>query len=309
MSDINVSIVIPVKNGDKRLDLLLKAVFSQEIDSGFEVIIVDSCSNDKTLDIIRQYPVKLYQVKPDEFNHGLTRNFGITKAQGKYVVLMTQDAVPYDSSWLAQLVNAMSSDENIAGVYSRQVPFQDTDALTQMIQARSFASENVKREARINNYAEYNALLPKEKHRFCNFDNVSSCIRKAVWEKYQFPKTEFGEDIEWAKVVLAKGYQINYEPGSTVYHSHDFSIQDWYSRNRVNSNKLAALFGVRIIDNVFKLAAFFIIYTLRDIFYIFRNKSRLKGIFRKIYLVPLYSFAGALGQYNGIKDSKCRKKR
>ncbi len=299
-----ISIVIPVKNGEKYMDCLLKAVFSQEAFSGVEVIIVDSGSQDRTLDIIKQYPVTLYQIKDYEFNHGLTRNFGISKAKGKFVVLITQDAVPYDNRWLMQLVNAINSDENIAGVYSRQIPHRDADALMYMIASRSFASENKRRESEIKNIGEYRKLAPKERHRFCNFDNVSSCIRKAVWEKFPFPKTDFGEDIEWAKYVLEAGYKITYEPGSIVYHSHDFSISGWYKRNRINSSKLFTLFGINTVDTIYKLFTLFFIYTARDFYCLCMNRSNTKGIFSKIRLLPFYSFAEVLGQYKGTLDSK-----
>jgi len=308
-NNINVSMVIPVKNGEKHIGFLLKAIFSQDVNFRFEVIIVDSGSKDKTFDIVKQYPIRLYQIKPYEFNHGLTRNFGISMAEGKYAALMTQDAEPYDNHWLMNLISAIDSDENIAGVYSKQIPYQDADVLTRMIAGRSFASEKVKRESEIKNPEEYKKLSPQEKHRFCNFDNVSSCIRKAVWKKIPFPETEFGEDVEWAKAVLEAGYRINYVPDSMVYHSHEFSISGWYKRNRANSSKLAALFGIHTIDNVFRLAAFFIIYAVRDVFYIFRNKNRLRGIFRKIHLVLFYSLAGVFGQYKGTMDSKCLKRR
>ena len=171
-----------------------------------------------------QYPIRLYQIKPYEFNHGLTRNFGVSMAKGKYVVLMTQDAVPYDNHWLAKMVKTIDSDENIAGVYSKQMPYKDADALMHVIASKSFTSEDKRRESNIRDMEEYHKLIPEEKHRFCNFDNVSSCIRKLIWEKYPFSKTGFGEDIEWAKRVLAAGYKIIYEPDSIVYHSHDYSI-------------------------------------------------------------------------------------
>ena len=49
MKDIDISIVIPVKNGQRYLDEVLRAIFSQEINMQFFVIIIDSGSEDKTL--------------------------------------------------------------------------------------------------------------------------------------------------------------------------------------------------------------------------------------------------------------------
>lgn len=304
MNNIDISVVVPVKNGQRYLDSLLQAVFSQEINAKFEVIIVDSGSTDETLDIIRRYPVSLCEIRGAEFNHGLTRNLGISKAQGKYIVLMTQDAVPYDKQWMKKLADNFGNDERLAGVYSRHLPHMDSCALTRMIARKFFTSETGRRENRISGIKDYNRLTPQEKHRFCNFDNVSSCIRKSIWEKIPFPETDFAEDLEWSKKVLEAGYSIVYEPDSVVYHSHDFSISDWYNRNMVNSKKLYALFGINNIDNLFKILLFYFFYTTRDICSLLRNEKQFMEILPAVCLVPFFSVSGIFGQYKGVKEYK-----
>jgi rhamnosyltransferase len=303
MNSIDVSVIIPVKNGQRYLDSVLKAVFSQEINAKFEVIIVDSGSTDKTLDIITQYPVRYYQIRETEFNHGVTRNFAISKSQGKYIILMTADAIPYNNRWMERLVSNLERDQSAAGVYSRQIPHIESHPLTQIRVNRLFTSNKKRRESQIDKIADYENLSPREKHMLCNFDNVSSCIRKDVWGEIPFPKTDFAEDLEWSKSVLGAGYKIIYEPDSIVYHSHDFSIFDWYKKNRINFNKLSALFGLNTINNVYRLLAFFFIYTLRDIYFLYKDKRRFTTILSNIHLIPLYSFFGTLGQYIGIKDA------
>lgn len=303
MSNIDISVVIPVKNGHRYLDALLKAVFSQKINAKFEVIIIDSGSTDKTVDIIKRYPVRFYQIDEKEFNHGLTRNFGISKSLGKYVILMTQDAVPYDNRWMENLVNNLEHDQQVGGVYSMQIPHNDAHLLTRMRVNRFFTASKVKRESQINIMEDYHRLSPQEKYLFCNFDNVSSCIRKTVWKKIPFPKTDFGEDIEWSKEVLERGYKIVYEPDSKIYHSHDFSIYEWYKRNLINFNKLSTLFGINTADNLYQLLVDFFIYTFRDAYLLCKENKRFKVILPNIHLVPLYSFFGLLGQYKGIKNS------
>ncbi len=303
MNDIDVSVVIPVKNGQRYLDRALKAVFSQEIDGKFEVIIIDSGSTDKTLDIIMQYPVRLFQIKESEFNHGLTRNFGISKSQGKCIILMTADAIPYDNHWMMKLIAHLERDQSVAGAYSRQVPHKDSHPLTQIRTDRFFTSNKTKIESRIDKIEDYNRLSPQEKHRLCNFDNVSSCIRRQVWEKIPFPRTDFAEDLEWSQSVLRQGYKIIYEPDSMVYHSHNFSILGWYKKNHINSNKLAGLFGLNNINNIYRLLALFFIYTFRDFYYLCKHKKQIKIILSTIHLIPIFSFAGLLGQYKGIRDS------
>lgn len=304
MNDVDVSVVIPVKDGEKYLGSALKAVFSQQTSFKFEVIIIDSGSKDNILDIIKKYPIILYEIKKEDFNHGLTRNFGISKAFGRYVVLMTQDAVPCDKYWMERLVNNLEHDGRVAGVYSRQIPRKDMSDFYRIVTNRPFALEKEKRISQIDRIEDYNKLPPHEKYYFCNFDNVSSCVRKAVWENFKFSETQFGEDIEWAKNVLEAGYKIVYEPESMVYHSHDYSITEWYKRNKVNYNKLNALFGVNGVNNLFKAMIFSIIYSTSDFYNFIRfcvNRKDIKAFVSGAFLIPIYSLARALGQYRGIK--------
>ena len=303
MNPIDISVIIPVKNGQRYLESVLKGVFSQEINAEFEVIIVDSGSTDKTLDIIAQYPVRLYQIEENEFNHGLTRNLGISKAQGKYIILMTADAIPCDNYWMKRLIENIKEDQGVAGVYSKQVPHKESALLTQIRVNRFFTSSMEKRISQIKEIKDYEKLPPKEKHRLCNFDTISACIRKDVWEKFPFPKTNFAEDLEWTKKVLEAGYKIVYEPHSVIYHSHDFSPLEWYRKNRMNSGKLFTLFGIDTVNNPLRLFVAAVFYIFRDTYLIYKIKRNPKDILANMHLVILYSFFGTLGQYRGIKDS------
>ena len=69
---MDVTIVIPTKNGGELLDRVLAAVFLQKTQYTYEVICVDSGSKDNTLDIIRKYDCKLYQIPPSEFGQEIT---------------------------------------------------------------------------------------------------------------------------------------------------------------------------------------------------------------------------------------------
>jgi rhamnosyltransferase len=301
MDNTDISVIIPVKNSQRYLDAALKAVFTQEINFKFEVIVIDSGSTDNSLNIITAYPVRLYRINEREFNHGLTRNYGAARAQGKYIIFMTPDAVPCNNRWMQRLIDDLESDQQAAGVYSRQIPRRDSCPLVQLRVNRFFTAGEEKTVNQINDPEDYRKLPPNEKYRFCNFDNVSSCIRRTVWEKIPFPKTDFAEDLEWSKKALEAGYKIIYEPESIVFHAHDFSIRGWYRRNRLNARKLFMLFRINSVCNPLQLFALTLIYTFRDIGILCRQ-GKFKAVLSNIPLIPLYAFSGLFGQYRGSRD-------
>ena len=108
---MDATIVIPVKNGGKLLVKVLDRVFTQKTEYEYEVVCVDSGSTDDSIDIMKKYPCKLFEIKPEEFGHGKTRNYGASKGVGEYILFLTQDAMPTDECWLQNFIDGMKSDE------------------------------------------------------------------------------------------------------------------------------------------------------------------------------------------------------
>ncbi|MGB1583744.1 MAG: glycosyltransferase family 2 protein, partial [Solirubrobacterales bacterium] len=50
-----ISVVLPVLNGEELLDEVLTAVTGQVIDEPFEVLVIDSGSSDRSLEIVQQH--------------------------------------------------------------------------------------------------------------------------------------------------------------------------------------------------------------------------------------------------------------
>lgn len=123
MAELEASIVIPTYNGETYLDDLLNALERQHGIDRAEVIVIDSGSRDGTLDIVTRHPsVRLVEIPNTEFGHGRTRALGAKLARGRYVVYLTQDAVPADAYWLAEMIAPFEIDERIVLVTGRQIP-------------------------------------------------------------------------------------------------------------------------------------------------------------------------------------------
>ena len=115
------SVLIPTRNAGKEFENTLSAVFSQKGVS-FEVLVLDTESNDETRKTAEKFGARVIgTIKQRDFRHGKARNILASHAQGEFLIFLTQDAVPEDSSWLKNLLSAFKSN-GIAGAYGRQLP-------------------------------------------------------------------------------------------------------------------------------------------------------------------------------------------
>lgn len=88
-----ISVIIPCYNTAKYLAETVQSVLNQTF-KDFEIILIDDGSTDETKDMINGYAQKYDNISAYfHTNHGqgYERNFGITKAQGKYIHFMDSD--------------------------------------------------------------------------------------------------------------------------------------------------------------------------------------------------------------------------
>ena len=62
------SIILRTKNEEKWVGECLKRL-SEQTYRDFEIIAVDSGSTDRTLEIVKNFDVKLFQIRPEEFSY------------------------------------------------------------------------------------------------------------------------------------------------------------------------------------------------------------------------------------------------
>ena len=217
------SVIILTKNGELYFRSLLDALFSQVLDGRFEVIVIDSGSRDSTLNIVADYPdVRLYEIPPEEFGHGKTRNLDAELAHGEFLVYIPQDATPVGHNWLEKLLRPFANP-SMAGVYARQVPRSDASAMEKFFLLDAYSSTpETKSLAR-----DEEASLAR-----CFFSTVSGAVRTSVWARHPFRENIImSEDQAWANEVMQAGHAVAYEPDSCVLHSHQYRIADVFRRN------------------------------------------------------------------------------
>ena len=247
MSDPRVSVLIPTWNGGDTLREALDAIAAQDSHLTFEVVAVDSGSTDGTLVLLASRADRVLHIPAGTFDHGATRNRGIEACRGEWVVLLVQDAVPASRRWLSELVRPLEADPRTAGSYARQIPRADASALTRSMLARWVAAGETSRVQEPLTEDELGALTPVERHERCAFDNVCSCLRRAVWERIPFRAAPIAEDLAWGREALLAGHRLTYAPGATVVHSHERSLRHELGRTYLVHRRLGELFGLRTV--------------------------------------------------------------
>ncbi len=260
------SIIIRTLNEEKHLGNLLRALKTQDYQD-YEVIIVDSSSNDRTVEIAKEFQVRVIKIESRDFTFGYALNIGCEESKGKYLVFASAHVLPVNDKWLSNLI-APFINEKVAMVYGRQVGASQSKFSEKMDLRRLFGLEPIDATTAID-YA----------------NNANSAIRKDLWRSHHFDEYLFGlEDIDWARHMAEMGHIIHYEPKATIYHIH---TEEWHQVfNRYRRESIASVrIGLKHPPQT-RLSVFWLALRLADdIFHTFPNYSwqRVEEILRFRY--------------------------
>jgi rhamnosyltransferase len=250
MSAPSVSVVIPAKNGWPVLEPCLDAVLRQDYDGELDILVIDSGSTDGSLEVVAERPsVRCHRIEPEAFDHGDTRNLGIGMTRGELVVLLVQDAEPVGSHWLSNLVRNFENP-NVAGAFSRILPRPDAGPLVKRGCEGDLCYGTERVEVTMESPAAWAALDPHTLRLQCNYNDVSSCLRRSVWEQLPLIRGMMGEDIKYAKAVLEAGWTVVFDPTSEVLHSHEYEARTVHARTQVDADMNMRLLGRSCIGSL-----------------------------------------------------------
>lgn len=115
-----VSIIIPIYNGEKYLDICFKSILNQEY-KNIEVIVVNDDSTDGSLKILQKYKKKYSNfviINQKNTGQAIARNNGIKKATGDYLTFLDQDDY-LDVDYISTLVNSIEDNDILITGYKR----------------------------------------------------------------------------------------------------------------------------------------------------------------------------------------------
>jgi glycosyltransferase involved in cell wall biosynthesis len=93
-NQIEISVIIPVRNSEKHLSSCLFSAVSQDFAKPYEVIIINNGSTDNSKDIIEKYSKRYKNIRhiiTEGLSVGFARKRGVDEARGKYICFLDSD--------------------------------------------------------------------------------------------------------------------------------------------------------------------------------------------------------------------------
>lgn len=210
-----VAIIIPTCNAGPEFSNVLDALYDQSYK--FDILIVDSSSDDDTLNIARQNKINVIEIYRESFNHGGTRQMAVDYLREiDFVVFLTQDAFLADANAIEHILKPFH-DNHVAAVCGRQLPGKEAAAIETHARLYNYSSKALVKS--INDIQQFGL-------KTAFISNSFAAYRVSVLNKIGgFPDDViFGEDMYVAAKMLKAGYKIAYAADAGVYHSHDYSL-------------------------------------------------------------------------------------
>jgi len=153
---LKVSIIIPMRNEEKNIQLCLDSITGNSYPKEqYEIICIDNGSTDRTMEVASGYTKNLYQL-PDTTISAL-RNYGAQRAQGEYLAFIDSDCTA-DKSWLQSASMYFGSESIICFGSTPDIPSDAT-----WVQKTWYLSKQIRSDVqRVEWLESMNLIVKKE---------------------------------------------------------------------------------------------------------------------------------------------------
>jgi rhamnosyltransferase len=217
---MEASIIIPTYNGGELWRIAAKKIASQK-ELVNEIIVIDSSSQDDTLNISNENGFKIYEIPSNEFNHGGTRNLGVSFSKSDIVIFFTQDAIPNGAA--VENILKVFEDPKVVAAYGRQLPHLDANPISVHARDFNYKSESYVSCAEVKDDLGLKAVF---------ISNSFSAYRKSAFvDLGGFPSnTILCEDMYFAAKAILAGFKVAYVSDAEVCHSHNYTAIEEFKR-------------------------------------------------------------------------------
>ena len=213
------SVIVPVYNRPNECEELLESL-THQTQRDFEVIIVEDGSNVPCRDVVERYADKLavhYYDKPNS-GPGQTRNYGVERANGEYVIILDSDVVlpeGYFAAIDAEL--AANPCDAFGGPDRAHESFSTTQKAINYAMTSFFTTGGIR-----GGKAKLDKFYPR---------SFNMGVRREVYQALEgFSAMRFGEDIDFSTRIFKSGYRCRLFPEAWVYHKRRTDLKKFFKQ-------------------------------------------------------------------------------
>jgi len=210
-----VSINILTYNAQDLIEPCLKSVLEQTYPN-IEILVVDNASSDKTLEKIKNLPVKIIRNK-ENLGFSAGHNVGIRESKGEYILCLNQDVI-LDKDFVRYAVEAMEKDNEIGAIqgklYKKDKSLDTTGLLA--FKNRRFVNRG---------QGEEDKGQHDKTEEIFGVDGAAPLYRRKALEDIRINNEYFDEDffmykedVDLAWRLRLYGWEAVYEPKAIGYH-------------------------------------------------------------------------------------------
>ena len=185
------------------------------------VLVMNSSSNDGTVELAREMGADTLVIPRNEFNHGTTREVARKALGTDVVVMITPDAIPIGPEMIGHLIAPIARGQ-AALSYARQLPHDGADFF------EAFPREfNYPAVSELRTPADVPRLGA---HTYFCSDSCAAWSNAALDAIGGFENTLSLEDAIAAAKLVRAGYSVAYCADAVVKHSHRYTLTQEFRR-------------------------------------------------------------------------------
>ena len=213
------SVIIPVYNRPDEVDELLESLCTQT-NGDFEVVVVEDGSSVPCERIVQKYADRLdvhYYLKPNS-GPGQSRNYGVERAQGEYVLILDSDAVlpPH-------YIQAVEDELQVRPCDAFGGPDRAHASFTPMQKAINYGMTSFFTTGGIRGgKKKMDKFYPR---------SFNMGVRREVYNALGgFSEMRFGEDIDFSTRIFKGGYACRLFPEAWVWHKRRTDLRKFFKQ-------------------------------------------------------------------------------
>ena len=215
--NMKYSVIVPVYNRPDEVDELLESLCSQTFND-FEVIIVEDGSQKPCKDVCDKYAsiLDLHYYLKENSGPGQSRNYGVERAQGDYVIILDSDVV-LPEKYLESVECRVESVECRAfgGPDATHPSFTPIQKAISYSMTSFFTTGGIR-----GGKKKLDKFYPR---------SFNMGIRRDVYLQLGgFSKMRFGEDIDFSYRIVEAGYKPQLFPDAWVWHKRRTDFRKFF---------------------------------------------------------------------------------